>query len=349
MLAKNDTACAVNPVQLAIATGITKPKPFSLAGVVPNVPRPDIMPARYWMLTDQLQGPGPGCCTTCKDSMQGMGLPGGVSPYYGIPGLGRPGLGYFPGVFPFVASMGFYDPDLVYPPEDYGAPTPGGNISLLGAITAGVNFIPGYGQIAATVIASAQNFIHQFEEWFHIGAGRREADMIVPTQNDLVYNKLSAVTNAFKVGQTPTVQQLQFMYREVWQYAVSFMEFVLMPQFTDRRASGQALNTVMPYIDGTCGYAVPLGRSANPTQSNCIGWGTGQIGGDGTNGMMGALTRAIQSMNGSIPVMPASITEAANTGFKIQSITPPVTEGFGSVLPIALGIGALLLYKKGLF
>ena len=219
-----------------------------------------------------------------------------------------------------------------------------GVTSVLQTIGQGLNFIPGAGPIAANIATNFTQYIQQFETWLGIGAGRREADLIVPVQNDLVINTLGHITDQFRVGQNPTLDQLKELYRQVWMAGVAFMEFVLQSDFTDRRASGQALNTVMPYIDGTCGYAEPIGPKAFATRSNCITWGTGQIGGNGTDGMLGTLARAIQAAGGTVQDLP-SVQSAANEGFKIA--TTPEPTGSTSWMTIGLvGAAALFLWSR---
>jgi hypothetical protein len=197
--------------------------------------------------------------------------------------------------------------------------------SVLGGVEAGLDFVPGVGPIASSVLSIFQQALSTFTSW--IGSGRREENIIVPVQNQLM-NQLGVITNGFRTGTTPSIYQLQQWYTEVWQLGLAFMEFVLKPQFTDRRASGQALNTVMPYIDGTCGYAVPLGSVATPSQSGCIRWGGGQLGGDGSDGMLGALGRAIVAFGGSIPQI-GSIYQAAAAGVQPSSVAvKPVGTGY---------------------
>ncbi len=225
----------------------------------------------------------------------------------------------------------------------------GSSGSILGAISMGAAFVPGVGTLATSAITIFNQAISQFESWLGIGAGRQEADVIVPLQNQLS-NRLDQITDTFRIGQNPSVSELQASYRELWQLGVAFMEFVLQSNFTDRRASGQALNTVMPYIDGTCGYPEPLGYAIPATVSgNCLTWGNGQLGGPGTDGMMGALKRAIQAKGGTVPTMPATMISAANTGF--DTTTLPPGGGGGGILSmgpttwLAIGIGILSLMK----
>jgi hypothetical protein len=174
-------------------------------------------------------------------------------------------------------------------------------------------------------------------------------DIIVPTQNNLM-TALGNITNQILTGQDPDVTTLENLYRQVWMMGVAFMEFVLQRQFTDRRASGQALNTVMPYIDGTCGYPVPAGFTATPSQRNCLTWGDGTIGGPGTDGMLGAIRRAIALKGGTVPTLP-DLQTAANQGIKLSTIPMPGTfpatiMGVSTPIAFALGLGALFLLKQ---
>jgi len=87
-----------------------------------------------------------------------------------------------------------------------------------------------------------------------IGKGRREADMIVPIQNK-IGERLKEISNA--IDTSVNVSQLQSLFNELQAIGQAFKEFVGSPQFRDGRASQQALNTIMPLIDGTAGYHWP--------------------------------------------------------------------------------------------
>lgn len=183
--------------------------------------------------------------------------------------------------------------------------------------------------------------VDQFVSQSGIGSGRAEADLIVPVQNRLLY-QLDLITDQIRTGHNPSVSTLESLYAQVVVLANNFITFVLSPRFVDRRASGQALNTVMPYIDGTCGYAVPLSATATPTQFNCISWGDGTIGGIGTNGMLGALSRAILALGGSTTgggVITGGGTDGGGGG-------GTVTAGFSTPMMVALGIGVLYFFSK---
>jgi hypothetical protein len=234
---------------------------------------------------------------------------------------------------------------------DLTAGTNQGNYSVLGGVSTGLNFIPVVGPIASSAVSILGSAISEFNNWLGIGKGRTEADIIVPRQDDLV-SHLGTVTDQILLGMNPSVSQLDGLYREVWQLAVGFMEFVDLPDFTDRRASGQALNTIMPYIDGTCGYPVPLPlRIPYPSRVDCLIWGGGTVGGPGSNGMLGAIGRAIMAQGETVPNLPSMI-DSANDGIRISG-TPgpgpgpgPIAAGFSSPLAVGLGIAALFIFYQ---
>ena len=239
-------------------------------------------------------------------------------------------------------GLGFVDLSANTPTND------AGNYSVLGAVSTGMMFIPGVGQIGAVAMSFLSSAISAFESWLGIGSGRREADVIVPRQNDLMA-RLDPITDLIRVGSNPSLSQLDAAYREVWQMAVGFMEFVSMRDFTDRRASGQALNTVMPFINGTCGYPEPLPLVVPlPSRIDCLNWGAGTIGGDGSNGMLGAIGRAIQNAGGTVPQLPGVVT-AANDGIPSSGGIPPggvITAGFATPLAVGLGVLALFMLSR---
>jgi len=167
-----------------------------------------------------------------------------------------------------------------------------------------------------------------------IGRGRSEADIITPIQNQLINpqgtGQLDQITQM--LVRNPGVAGLQAMYQQVGAIGRAFMEFVQDAAFSDGRASAQALNTVMPYIDGTCGYTWP--PPMEPTQANCIRWGDGTPGGVGTDGMLGAIARAILHQGGMVP--PPLPTQGYGT--TIQTLAPSGTQTFpwipqGGTLP----------------
>jgi hypothetical protein len=330
---------AVDPSSLAEVSGATKIRRF--AAPTPPVVRP-------FLLTSQLGGAS--CCSSC------LGLPPDYGRLAGLRGLGQDGTD-------LTTGDPSTDPNTV-DPSNLQVPSQGsGNISVLQTAANGQNFIPTIGPIdgspatspsAGGTIQTVNSFVAKLESWIGIGAGRREADIIVPIQNQMM-QVLGGITNQILIVMNPPMSTLLLLYRQVWAQAVSFQEFVLLKNFTDRRASGQALNTVMPYLDGTCGYPVPIGRTATPGTFNCLSWGAGTIGGVGQNGMLGAIARAIVNAGGTVPTLP-DIHQTANTGISPSQIVanstgilglPATIMGVSTPLALAIGVGALFLYKKG--
>lgn len=338
MSVSTGTIRAVNPLALAHISGVTKVPRFA-APIAPVI-RPNL-------LTTQLMG----CCSNCAagTSSGPIGLSGFIPPDYGSlrgeastlystrswsHGLrgedsttyntrswshGLRGLG--------IAS----NPNVIVPSDG------SGNLSVLDMVSAGASAIPGVGPVAAITAQSVVQMIQQFGAWLGIGAGRHEADIIVPVQNNLM-TSLGTITNQILTGSTASADTLAGFYQQVWILGVAFQEFVLQKTFTDRRASGQALNTVMPYIDGSCGYPVPVGPTATPGAQNCLTWGDGTLGGPGTNGMLGALGRAIANAGGSTPVL-MDLHQAANRGLPPQTAATvnPVTGTIPGTIPAGSG------------
>ena len=333
---------AIDPVELAIASGAQKARRF--AAPIPAVATP-------FLLTAQLKrglGVGRGMGCGCDGGMAAGMIPPDYGTLRGYVSsadmVEHEGLGAW--------GSSSYSCPTTYSQANLGVPSAGsGMTSMLQAVANGARFIPGVGTIGATSIQTAIQAINQFEQWFNIGSGRREADLIVPVQNQLMAH-LGTITNQFLTGTNPSVSDLQGMYRDVWASAVAFQEFVLMCTFTDRRASGQALNTVMPYIDGSCGYPVPVGQTASPTQHNCISWGDGTLGGVGQDGMLGALARAISRFGGAAPSLP-DLHNSANQGLPSSGIggigggvLPATIFGISTPLLLVGGIALFLVLRK---
>ena len=312
---------------LAEIAELTAPKVRRFAAPTPPVMTP-------FLLTAQLKKGLGVCCADCGGMAGGM-----IPPDYGT--LRQ---------YEFAEGMGVYSCPPTYNRSMLGVPSAGsGNISVLQTIAAGAQFIPGYGTLAATAIQVGSQMVNQFETWLGIGAGRREADIIVPVQNQMMAH-LGTITNQILSGASVNAATLAGMYRDVWATAVAFQEFVLMCNFTDRRASGQALNTVMPYVDGSCGYQIPAGLQETPEQWNCLSWGDGTVGGVGTNGMLGAIGRAITAAGGSIPSLP-DLHQTANNGIQPSQLNPiipglpPTIAGISTPLVLAAVVAFFVLRK----
>lgn len=144
-----------------------------------------------------------------------------------------------------------------------------------------------------------------------IGAGRREADVIVPVQQQLE----AWIRDV--AGRIPTsdVAELHVMLDAAVTHARDFRAFVADPAFTDGRASRQSLDAVMPALEG---------RDA---QGN-------HVRGDG--GLIGQLQAAIEARGGG-RVAPA-LPPVQGAGSNIPTIDPGggrYGQGLASALPQA--------------
>jgi len=102
---------------------------------------------------------------------------------------------------------------------------------------------------ALQVAATAGKVISQIESFFGIGAGRREADQIVPIQNDLHYNVIKPVYDILELSDKSGVscQTLATLYQSAYAAWSKWIEFLHNTQWSDGRAAVQAENTLAPY------------------------------------------------------------------------------------------------------
>lgn len=184
--------------------------------------------------------------------------------------------------------------------------------------------IPGIGQIIAGVLKIGEMFVNAIG----IRSGADEADVITKVQTPLG-NQLIAINAAIPYA---NVTQLTTMYQAVGQLGAEFQSFVGQGIFTDGRASTQALNTIMPLINGTGGYT---SKNSGPTCEHC-----GPAGG-GEDGIQGSILRQIQQLNGGQPMImaPSQPTQGVLSSYYMTLESPSTT--YGDAIPQA---GTLPLY-----
>lgn len=120
-----------------------------------------------------------------------------------------------------------------------GTPSSGGLIASINTVAA---FAGPVGSVASAISQSISAAVNL------IGKGRREADIIVPIQNQ--FGQLLVNVNNRMGDPAITVPQLQALYKLVADGYVQFDQFTRGQQFTDGRASIQARNTIRPLVDG---------------------------------------------------------------------------------------------------
>lgn len=186
-------------------------------------------------------------------------------------------------------------------------------------VDAGVNsaasiaaVIPGVGPLIAGVLKIGEAVMNVIG----IRSGADEADVITKVQTPLG-NQLVAINAAIPYA---TVAELQTMYQAVVQLGSEFKTFVGQAIFTDGRASTQALNTIMPLIDGTGDYT---SKNSGP---GCTGCGPA---GGGENGIEGSILNQIAALNGQAPVTlaPPLVTQGAGASYYPTLQSPSTTYG----------------------
>jgi hypothetical protein len=168
---------------------------------------------------------------------------------------------------------------------------------------------PGVGQLIAGVLEVGMAIVNAIG----IRSGADEADVITKVQTPLG-NQLIAINTAIPYA---NATQLRTMYQAVYNMGAQFKQFVANSVFTDGRASTQALNTIMPLIDGTGGYT---SKDSAPSCTHC-----GPAGG-GEDGVMGSISRQL-AMAGVVLMAPPQVTQGATSGYFPTLESPTISYG----------------------
>jgi hypothetical protein len=207
--------------------------------------------------------------------------------------------------------------------DTFGSPSKVDLSSMMGLVETGLNYVPVIGPIASTALQLFTSVAGSLEHFFKLGSGRREADLITPTQNQ-VGQFLSQIDIATPKANTLPI--LQHLYQVTDQAAVQFLNFLTDPRFTDGRASQQAANDILSQINGTCGYHWP---DMQPTQFNgCMAFGVAQT------GRLGTLAAKIRALGGTIPTG-ATVQQGAGIFPTLQTSIPgmPMLPQSGTLAP----------------
>jgi hypothetical protein len=202
------------------------------------------------------------------------------------------------------------------------------------AQAAGLVAAPFTGGLSIAGASAAQAIEHMF----HFGAGRHEADIITPNQN-VVWQY---IVNLSKVALASTDPRLLAQaVLNLQQLGYNWLRFLADPRFKDGRASAQAANTIMPYLDGSCGYAphniqnpaTPAVFGPGPASpckpDGCNGCDNAWPGNFGYGaGLLGALRAMVVQNGGALPP-PNDVTQ----GVGVPTLQFPGTSGATNLGP----------------
>ncbi len=249
---------------------------------------------------------------------------------------------------------------------------------ISGALTVAAtaaSFIPGVGPIASGVIQLGSQFMGNLAHWLSLGAGRKEADMITSGPNgniqDAVFRRIQDI--AAEGLNSVNIKTLQNDVIELQQLRSLWLTFLSnTSHFTDGRASTQAADSIMPYLDGTCGYHWPpplrpdYSSGCGTTHPTPFGnawpgdWGYGA-------GLLGALTRRLIDLGGQVIMYPTQgagvpslrpaipgLPAIPQAGYlpPVSPLSPiragliPDISGSSNLVPIAIGGLALLMLSR---
>lgn len=98
---------------------------------------------------------------------------------------------------------------------------------------------------------AAINFIDKVSSFLGIGAGRMEADQIVPIQNQVVDSVIAPIAEAVNAEYRSylSVNQLQTMLDALLNAKDAWLNFLQQTTWSDGRAATQAEATLRPYFD----------------------------------------------------------------------------------------------------
>jgi hypothetical protein len=172
--------------------------------------------------------------------------------------------------------------------------------------------IPGVGPIISGVLKIGEMLVNAIG----IRSGADEADVITKVQTPLG-NQLIAINNAIA---SATPDELVTMFQAVEQLGSEFRQFVASSVFTDGRASTQALNTIMPLIDGSGSY------TSKNSQPGCIH--CGPLGPAGSDGTLGSINYRLVQLGYAPMTMPPAGVVSTGAAPSTQTMAPPqLTQG----------------------
>ncbi len=160
---------------------------------------------------------------------------------------------------------------------------------------------------ALTIIATIEGF-------FGAGKGRMEADQITPIQAKITTDVIAPIVSAIKGPNASSLstQQLQAMWNILESTKASWLNMLHTTQWSDGRAAQQAEAGMAPYFSDQEARIQELLKTSSFSISQAV---TG------------------------VPGLPGLVTTGPSG---ISTTNPALTAGFGTILPVAIGVLALI-------
>ncbi len=162
------------------------------------------------------------------------------------------------------------------------------------------------------ISGAAISIIDTITKFFGIGAGRKEADQIVPMQLRITNEVIAPIVSAIKGpgASSLSTQQLQGMWNTLEATKAAWLTFLHSTQWSDGRAAAQAEAGMAPYFSDQEARIQELLKTSSYSISQAI---TG------------------------VPGLPGIPYSGGPSGISTTN-----TMGFGTILPVALGVLALV-------
>lgn len=188
------------------------------------------------------------------------------------------------------------------------------------------------------ISSAALKIIDTITGFFGLGAGRQEADKIVPIQNQVVNDVIAPIAAAVNDPDKGSLsyQVLQKMWDAITATEAKWLAFLHNTDWKDGRAAGQAETTLQPYFTDQKNKIQALMQTASTSIIQYV---------TGVPDVPGLV----------IPPIPGS--GASAPGPVYGPVRPPVsssalTAGFSTFVPLLLGVGLLWWFsqkRKGLY
>jgi hypothetical protein len=188
------------------------------------------------------------------------------------------------------------------------------------------------------ISSAALNIIDAITGFFGLGAGRKEADKIVPIQNQVVSGVIAPIAAAVNDPNANTLsyQSLQKMWDAITATEAKWLAFLHNTDWSDGRAAGQAETTLQPYFTDQKNKIQALMQTASTSIIQYV---------TGTPDVPGLV----------IPPIPGSGSSAPGPVYgptKPPVSSSPLAAGFSTFVPVLLGVGLLWWFsqkRKGLY